>query len=57
MKKSTKYWRFTEGYKMQISKNSMVKIILIILAIAILFCATSCGNDSKKAKKLISKSP
>ncbi|MDD7512426.1 MAG: hypothetical protein PUK14_00880 [Clostridiales bacterium] len=52
MKKSTKYWRFTEGYKMQISKNSMVKIILIILAIAILFCATSCGNDSKKSKKV-----
>lgn len=37
---------------MQISKNSMVKIILIILAIAILFCATSCGNDSKKSKKV-----
>lgn len=37
---------------MQISKNSIVKIILIILAIAVLFCATSCGKDSKKTKKV-----
>lgn len=41
-----------EGYGMQISKNSMVKIILIILAITTLFCATSCGKDSKKNKKV-----
>ena len=37
---------------MQISKNSIVKIILIILTITILFCATSCGKDSKKNKKV-----
>lgn len=42
---------------MQISKSIFLRVVLIILAIAILFCATSCGNDSKKAKKLISKSP
>lgn len=37
---------------MQISKSIFLKVILIILGIAILFCATSCGNDSKKSKKV-----
>lgn len=37
---------------MQISKNTLIKIALIIFAITILFCATSCGNNNKKAKKI-----
>lgn len=41
-----------EGDRMQISKNTLVKIALIIFAITILFCATSCGNNKQKAKKI-----
>lgn len=37
---------------MQISKSIFLKVILIILGITILFCATSCGNNNKKAKKI-----
>ena len=37
---------------MQISKSIFLRVVLIILGIAILFCATSCGNDSKKNKKV-----
>lgn len=37
---------------MQISNNTLVKIALIIFAITILFCTTSCGNNNKKAKKI-----
>lgn len=37
---------------MQISKSIFLKVILIILAITTLFCATSCGDKDKKAKKI-----